>query len=65
MKQLNLTNKQINEIFDKAVRKYSYDNASRERNFLCECVIEAFLDFCAYNKYVVKDGKIYLDDRTK
>jgi hypothetical protein len=59
MKPIELTNKELDEIMDKATRSFATAEAKRQRNFLAECVVLAFIDHCAVNDYTVQNGKIY------
>ena len=67
MKQITLTDKEINVIHAEASKNFARGrSANRQRNFLCECLVEAFLDYCAHKGYIVQNGKIYTDEnRTK
>jgi hypothetical protein len=66
MKLHDLTPQEIDDIFDKAKNNFSNGkSASREKNFLCECVISAFLDHTAKMNYVIQNGKIFSDDDRK
>jgi hypothetical protein len=58
-KLITLSEKEINFIADTAKDNFIKNKADRNKDFLTECVVSAFIDFCKINNYKVERGYIY------
>lgn len=60
MKEIKLTNDEMNQILDRAIGKFNDKSPiSRGRGFLAACVLESALELFKKKGYIVKYGKIY------
>lgn len=63
MKETKLTEKDFMEI--KSISTVKWVSSSKKETALIEAVIDSFITYCNYKKYIIKDGKILINEEIK